>query len=202
MNAPREKLEQAQQFLKNKQYSQARQLLETIPTDPTAQKWLSKLDQIAPKNSESDKLSQANLLLRQKKYAEARVILEDLPFDLTAQKWLDKLNEIAPKNTPKPSIHVTQELDSLFAQQPATTFTMPAYEPSVESVFEVRQTQTLPEPQFTNQPTDLNSLTKDEKQKLVYVHQLIQKKQFDRARQVLTSMPNNALAQNMLNDMT
>lgn len=196
MNTP--KLQQAQELLKNKHYAQARQLLESIPTDPTAQKWLSKLDQIAPKNGDSDKLSQANLLLRQKKYAEARVILEDMPFDPMAQKWLDKLNEIAPKNTPKPTISMTQELDSLFAQQPATkttTFTMPTYEPSVESVFEGSRTQLI------DQKPDLNSLTKDEKEKLVYVHQLIQKKQFDRARQILQAMPNNMMAQNMLNDL-
>lgn len=44
-----ERLQQAQQFLKTKQFDQARAVLETIADNPTAQKWLQKLDEIAPR---------------------------------------------------------------------------------------------------------------------------------------------------------
>lgn len=42
------KLQAARELLQEKRYQEARSLLQTIPSDPTAQKWLAKLDQIAP----------------------------------------------------------------------------------------------------------------------------------------------------------
>lgn len=48
MDTSKQKLLQAQQLLKNKQYPQARQILETLPDHPTPRQWLAKLDQIAP----------------------------------------------------------------------------------------------------------------------------------------------------------
>ena len=41
------KLLAAKELIQEKRYSEARSLLDTIPNDPTAQKWLTKLDQIA-----------------------------------------------------------------------------------------------------------------------------------------------------------
>lgn len=42
------KLEAARELIKEKQYAEARAILRTIKTDPTAQRWLAKLDEIAP----------------------------------------------------------------------------------------------------------------------------------------------------------
>ncbi len=42
------KLEAARELIKDKQYAEARAILRTMPKDPTAQRWLTKLDEIAP----------------------------------------------------------------------------------------------------------------------------------------------------------
>lgn len=42
------KLQAARELLQEKRYQEARSLLQTIPNDPTAQKWLVKLDEIVP----------------------------------------------------------------------------------------------------------------------------------------------------------
>lgn len=44
----RQELELAKELINEKQYDRARSLLMKIKTDPTAQKWLEKLDEIAP----------------------------------------------------------------------------------------------------------------------------------------------------------
>jgi hypothetical protein len=44
----RQELELARELIEEKQYERARQLLHKIPDDPTAQKWLEKLDSISP----------------------------------------------------------------------------------------------------------------------------------------------------------
>lgn len=41
------KLLAAREFIQEKRYSEARSLLETMPDEPTAQKWLAKLDKVA-----------------------------------------------------------------------------------------------------------------------------------------------------------
>jgi len=44
----RQELEIAKELIEEKQYDRARQLLRKIQSDPTAQKWLDKLEAIAP----------------------------------------------------------------------------------------------------------------------------------------------------------
>ncbi len=44
----RQELELAKDLINEKQYEKARTLLMKVKTDPTAQKWLEKLDEIAP----------------------------------------------------------------------------------------------------------------------------------------------------------
>jgi hypothetical protein len=44
----RQELELARDLIEEKQYDKARQLLRKVQDDPTAQKWLEKLDAIAP----------------------------------------------------------------------------------------------------------------------------------------------------------
>src|SRR5688572_15896043 len=41
-------LQKAKALIQQKQYAQARKLLHGIPNNPTARKWLAKLDEIAP----------------------------------------------------------------------------------------------------------------------------------------------------------
>ena len=44
-----ERLQQAQQLLKQRKFDEARAILDSISENPTAQKWLQKLDEIAPR---------------------------------------------------------------------------------------------------------------------------------------------------------
>ncbi len=44
----RQELELARQLIEEKQYDKARMLLLKVPEDPIAQKWLEKLDEVAP----------------------------------------------------------------------------------------------------------------------------------------------------------
>ncbi len=46
--AMRQELELARELISEKQYDKARLLLQKVKDDPTAQKWLDQLDQIAP----------------------------------------------------------------------------------------------------------------------------------------------------------
>jgi len=48
MGMPRQELELAKDLINEKQYDKARSLLLKIKGDPTAQKWLEKLDELAP----------------------------------------------------------------------------------------------------------------------------------------------------------
>ncbi len=45
---PDPKLQAARELIKEKHYAEARAILKTMPKDPTAQRWLKKLDEIAP----------------------------------------------------------------------------------------------------------------------------------------------------------
>lgn len=47
------KLEAAHELIKEKKYAEARAILRTLQTDPTAQRWLAKLDEIAPERRRS-----------------------------------------------------------------------------------------------------------------------------------------------------
>ena len=49
MNNNEEQLRQAGALIKQKRYEEARDILEGIAEHPTAQKWLAKLDEVAPK---------------------------------------------------------------------------------------------------------------------------------------------------------
>lgn len=49
MSQFRSELELARQLIEEKKFDKARMLLKRIDTDPTAQKWLEKLDEMAPK---------------------------------------------------------------------------------------------------------------------------------------------------------
>jgi len=57
----RQELELAKDLISEKQYDKARMLLMKVKTDPTAQKWLEKLDELSPvkiENSTSDAANQ------------------------------------------------------------------------------------------------------------------------------------------------
>lgn len=49
--AMRSELTLAKELIDDKDYDKARNLLERLPDDPTAQKWLAKLDEIAPRKA-------------------------------------------------------------------------------------------------------------------------------------------------------
>jgi len=87
MNDTQAILAAAREYLKNKQWDEARRLLEPIRTNPTATKWLAKVDEItgsasqqvpAP-TSEKAILEQARPLVDQKNLESRNSILSDAP---------------------------------------------------------------------------------------------------------------------------
>ncbi|MDX1992322.1 MAG: hypothetical protein SF029_08035 [bacterium] len=100
------KLQQARTFIQTRRYREARAILQQLPNDPTAQKWLTKLDSMmsasdgAPASngqaSDNPALQQARQLIQEKRFDEARALLLRHKDNLTAQKWLARLDEIAP----------------------------------------------------------------------------------------------------------
>ena len=105
-----EELEKAKHLILQKKYGQARELLSQLPDSITAQKWLLKLDEIAPlakntlaKNTlvEKQGLEKAKQLIIKKEFEQAREVLSQLSNSAVAKKWLQKLNEIAPVITPR-----------------------------------------------------------------------------------------------------
>jgi hypothetical protein len=52
MSQMRQELELARELISEKQYDKARNLLKKVKDDPTAQKWLDKLDQLDPASAE------------------------------------------------------------------------------------------------------------------------------------------------------
>ncbi|MBI5931104.1 MAG: tetratricopeptide repeat protein [Chloroflexi bacterium] len=116
-----DQLAEARELIKNKQYDAARALLEALPFDETAQKWLAKLDEIAPrpKNnnpfddfaadpfassqsyggfsafmSAEEKFERVKVLIKNKNFDEARSILKTLPDDASAQALLARLEDL------------------------------------------------------------------------------------------------------------
>jgi hypothetical protein len=48
MTTTKEKLQQAKEYIQQRDYDRARRILNKLPDNATAQKWLAKLDEIAP----------------------------------------------------------------------------------------------------------------------------------------------------------
>jgi|GEM_PF-6557967 len=65
---PEEKqiLDRARLYIRQKEYEKARRLLERIPFNPTAEKWLAKLEQVAPPSAQSAESEQGNAPLRER----------------------------------------------------------------------------------------------------------------------------------------
>lgn len=95
------KLHQARSLIKQKEYQQARAILLTMPDDPTARRWLRKLDEIAPAVEQEANhtviLQRASRLLTKQEWYEARELLEPIKDNPTAARWLARLDEIAPE---------------------------------------------------------------------------------------------------------
>ena len=60
MSQMRQELELARELISEKQYDRARTLLHKVKDDPTAQKWLDKLDEISPIHSNAAAASDAD----------------------------------------------------------------------------------------------------------------------------------------------
>lgn len=58
MSQMRQELELARELISEKQYDKARLLLSKVKDDPTAQKWLDKLDEIAPHHDQAVETSE------------------------------------------------------------------------------------------------------------------------------------------------
>jgi len=94
-------LRAAREHLLRKEWREARDLLEPIRTDPTATKWLTQLDQIAPHEPIRDTtgididqiLNSAHILIQQQQWQEAREILLPVSSNPKAKLWLSRLDE-------------------------------------------------------------------------------------------------------------
>lgn len=99
-----EVLQQVKALVKKGEIDYARDLLEAMPDDPTAQRWLGELNKRYPPPNRSEKLWQsdshdtrlieAQQLLQQGRYKEARWKLAQLRNNEIAQQWLRELDEI------------------------------------------------------------------------------------------------------------
>jgi hypothetical protein len=107
------KLQRAKTLIESRQYEEARAILRTLPDNPTAQRWLTKLDQMSPTTANTEHealLKQAKTLINDKKWAEARALLTPIQSNPTAQRWLAKLDELAPASaSPTPAIKAISE---------------------------------------------------------------------------------------------
>lgn len=99
-----ETLAQARELIKAKQLDEARALLNPISHNPTAQRWLSKIDELtadaqlfeADAAAVEDAIEQARELINFERYDQARAILLQAPPHPKISEWLTKLDDIAP----------------------------------------------------------------------------------------------------------
>ena len=89
------KLAAAREFIQEKNYRVARVILECIPNDPTAKKWLQKLDEIAPVNNYSTNHDRHLQQPISYEYKTVKIsfawnydrAMNDKIYDLTAEGW-------------------------------------------------------------------------------------------------------------------
>jgi hypothetical protein len=102
-----DKLHRVKRLVQDQEIDTARSLLESMPNDPRAQKWLRQLNQRYPPPQqerlwESDahdkRLAQAQQLLREQRYREARWLLVEIRHIPQAQQWLVELDELEGRN--------------------------------------------------------------------------------------------------------
>jgi len=67
---------EARELIKHKRIDEARKLLRTIPLDSTAQKWLAKLDEVAPEKSLTERVGEIEPLRKPKPIADV-IYIED-----------------------------------------------------------------------------------------------------------------------------
>lgn len=98
MPTDRDKLMLARDLIRDKQFQDAREVLETIPDNPTAQQWLAQLDQRLP-TAERAQLEQARALAKAGKIGEARDVLRGMGGNPLARQWLAKLERVPEQTT-------------------------------------------------------------------------------------------------------
>lgn len=105
MSNDQSQLQQARTFIQQGNIDGARQILNTMRGNETAEKWLAELDRRYPQGGgggaggqdpERAALAQAKGLIDQKRYQEAYGILQGIPHNETAQKWMARLTEMDP----------------------------------------------------------------------------------------------------------
>lgn len=121
-------------------------------------------------------LLDAKALITQKRYQEARRTLQPIAHNATAQKWLVKLDEIAP---PPVSPFVTD--DNPFADPNDNPFWSPA--PAVVEAA----------PSYSSSYAYMS-----EEEKFERVKVLLKDKNYEEARQILITLPDNPSAQKLL----
>ena len=132
----RQELELAKELINEKQYDKARMLLNKVKGDPTAQKWLEKLDEVAPINadhasnggqpSETTPWQYASLEVKRaygiqyKVNGESRMEWKDqpiyYPLNLMGQEgWelvsFESVNEMAVYILKRPGVAAVQKID-------------------------------------------------------------------------------------------
>ncbi len=96
-------LAQARSLIKGQRFDEARELLETIRTNPSARMLLDKLDDVLMDDVRSQRgasntpdelaiFDKAKELIKDGKYSEAKAVLELIEDNLTAQSWISRLD--------------------------------------------------------------------------------------------------------------
>lgn len=101
MNDEQARLEQAKTLIEQKQYAAAREILQSMSTNPTAHKWLVQVEaalarQNAPLPSEEEiaqRMKAARDLIQAGEFAEARNMLRPIENAPAAQEWIERLDQ-------------------------------------------------------------------------------------------------------------
>ncbi len=124
-------------------------------------------------------LLDAKELITRKQYQEARQLLQSISHNATAQKWLLKLDEIAP---PPPPSNPFYDDSNPFADPNDNPFWSPT--PAVV--------------EFSPQPRPDTYAYMSEEEKFERVKVLLKEKNYEEARQILMTLPDNPSAQKLL----
>lgn len=111
MASEKELLEQAKQFIVEKKYAEARRLLLSMPTNTTAQKWLVKLDEIAPAPSpkkEPVSLPEPEPIATTPPLQRAAATLPDID----VPPAVPAIKKLTPRPTPSPSSQPPADFES------------------------------------------------------------------------------------------
>lgn len=87
------KLQAARELIMDDHFNAARAVLETMPTSPTAQKWLGKLDEIAPATTPGWEYTEVYIKASERTVANVSTVMAERPVTTVDHFYTRLLNE-------------------------------------------------------------------------------------------------------------